>query len=343
MNATNRLSALGPVPGLQLAGLGTCLGPVAMDNRALLAHIGHGTSDEHRAFVAESLEDEHGLVQHHFVAPPYAARADVTILDLLAGAADAALADAQTDPAALDALIVATSSPARFTTPTASVLAHRLGAAGCAFDVRSGCAGGLLAVFTGAQWIAAGAKRVLVVAGDTFSRVLPTGKKLAALHLADGAAAVVLTPGPGTIEAFAATTLQGLSDAVGTKGPMPPTADAIAAGEYRLAGDEGAFADGARGLYAQCITAAREKAPGGIDLVVPHQTSAGFVQQVMTDVALAHVPRVSTVHQHANIGAAGVLYALSEARRDGRLDAKGRVLLCAVGGGVTGAAMVLRP
>src|SRR5262249_60408008 len=113
---------------------------------------------------------------------------------------------------------------------------------------------------------------------------------------------------------------------VRTAGPLPPTAEALAAGGYLLSGAPDELADVIPGKYDEAL--ARVGAMPG-DLLVPHQTG-----RALLDALGARFPRIYVnLHRHGNIGAGGWIAALAEARAEAL--ARGRVAVAAAGGGLS--------
>ena len=78
---------------------------------------------------------------------------------------------------------------------------------------------------------------------------------------------------------------------------------------------------------------------GDVDHYVPHQTSKDIIHEVCRRLGIPVERAFLNLHRHANIGAAGWVVALAEARAE-RLKAGQRVLIASVGGGMSwGAAL----
>jgi 3-oxoacyl-[acyl-carrier-protein] synthase-3 len=347
------VQTLGPIDGISLLGSGVAFPPRVLDNQEVLAllppraHRRTPETDEERAFVARALAETLGVERRawaHQVGQPLDP-AGLSTLDLAEQAARAALDDAGLPPTALALILAATSTPSRFTAALAVQLAGRLGAVAPAMDARSGCAGGLFALTTAALYAQAGVAPVLVVGTETFSKVIPPGHRLAAMSLGDAAGAVLVGRGPGALEAAALVSDGALGHLVFTDGALPPTVDEIARGGYQLAGEPEALVAAVPDHYAAAIAAALTRAgrrAADVDLFVPHQPGRAVIEGVAARAGIAKERTVLTIAEHANVGAAGWLVALDRARRAGRTDGK-RLLLAAVGGGLSAAALLLAP
>lgn len=117
-----------------------------------------------------------------------------TTLSMATEAARQAVATAGLDPAQLDLVIVATTTPDYLMPATASLLQAAIGASRAgAFDLVAACSGFVYALSVGAQFIKAGtARAVLVVGVDALTRWLDFTDRSTCVLFGDGAGAVVL-------------------------------------------------------------------------------------------------------------------------------------------------------
>jgi len=123
------------------------------------------------------------------------AAADEATSDLAAHAARSACDAAGLDPAELDYLVVATSTPDQPQPPTACLVADLIGARrAAAFDLNAVCSGFVFGLATVSRLLGGGGYG-LVIGADVYSRILdPTDRRTVVLF-GDGAGAVVLGPG----------------------------------------------------------------------------------------------------------------------------------------------------
>jgi 3-oxoacyl-[acyl-carrier-protein] synthase-3 len=115
--------------------------------------------------------------------------------DLAVEAGQRALKSAGFD--AVDALILATTTPDRPCPATAPEVANRLGLGTItAFDIAAVCSGFVYALANGAGLIATGiADRVLVIGAEVFSAILDPSDRARRVIFGDGAGAFVLRAG----------------------------------------------------------------------------------------------------------------------------------------------------
>jgi 3-oxoacyl-[acyl-carrier-protein] synthase-3 len=268
-----------------------------------------------------------------------------TTSDLALAASREALAAAALDPADVDLIIVATTTPDMIFPSTACLLQAKLGAkGGPAFDVQAVCSGFVYALTLADRMVATGAARnALVVGAEVYSRILDWNDRGTCVLFGDGAGAVVLVPSlqPGIL---AARLHADGSHAPTLCVPGQVRNGAIAGSPYVHMDGGHVFRFAVRVLAeaAQETLAAAGLAPGAIDWLIPHQANLRIMDATAKKLQLPHEKLVVTVDRHANTSAASIPLALDTAVRDGRIRAGQHVLLAAVGGGFTWGAVLMR-
>ncbi len=120
----------------------------------------------------------------------------VATSDLAVEAAKKALAQRGLAPTDIEAIIVGTVTPDMFFPSTACLVQNKLGAKGAwGFDLSGACSAFLYSLQTGAQFIATGAhKRVLVIGSDVMSSIIDYTDRATCVIFGDGAGAVIPEP-----------------------------------------------------------------------------------------------------------------------------------------------------
>jgi 3-oxoacyl-[acyl-carrier-protein] synthase-3 len=133
-----------------------------------------------------------GISERRIVAPGQATS------DLATEAARRALDHAGVAAADLDLVIVGTITPDMPFPAVSNLVQDRIGARrAAAFDLAAGCSGFIYGLATGAQFIASGLYRnVLVVGADALSRMVNWNDRSTCVLFGDGAGAAVLGPVP---------------------------------------------------------------------------------------------------------------------------------------------------
>lgn len=267
-------------------------------------------------------------------------------------AARQALAEAELDVADLDLIICATTTPDHMIPATSCIIQHNLGAhRAAAFDLNTACTGFLYALATGTQFIqGGGAKRILVVAGETLSRFLNWEDRSTCILFGDGAAAVVLEATTQTVGV--------LSTVLGARGDVdhmlaieaggcarPASAETVAEKAHciRMRGNE-IFKVAVRSM-SQSAQVALTKAGLTINdmrIVIPHQANHRIVTATQEALGVADERMFINIDRYGNTGACSIPIALGEFLQANALDAGEHMLLVAFGGGLTWGATVLR-
>ncbi len=322
-----------------------------MTIRAVVKGVGHYLPErvmqnsEFESFVDTSdewIRSRSGIERRHI-----AAEAQSTS-DLATRAARAALDNAGIEADAIDAIILATSTP-DLTFPSAATMVQReLGMThGFAFDVQAVCAGFVYALTTANAMILTGqAKRVLVIGAETFSRIIDWTDRTTCVLFGDGAGALVLE----------ATEAEGTS---ADRGIL--SADLNSDGRHReILYVDGGVSTGTTGhlrmegrevfrhaveKLAQTAHLSLEKAGLGaddIDWVVPHQANIRIIQATAKKLGLPMDRVVVTVQDHGNTSAASIPLALSVGCARGQIKPGDLVVTEAIGGGLAWGSLVLR-
>ena len=110
-----------------------------------------------------------------------------------------AIERAGVDPASIDLVVLATTTPDQVMPATSAFVQDALGCRGGALDVNAVCSGWVYALVAGAGVAEIGAQRVLAIGADVMSRITDQDDRGTAILFGDGAGAVVLerAEGPG--------------------------------------------------------------------------------------------------------------------------------------------------
>ena len=319
----------------RILGTGSFLPPKRLSNAELAAELaqqGVETSDD---WIVERT----GIRARHFAAP------DVACSDLATEAARQALAAAQVSASELDLIIVATSTPDMVFPSTATMVQHKLGAAGCpAFDVQAVCSGFIYALTVADAMVRAGsATKALVIGSEVFSRILDFKDRTTCVLFGDGAGAVVI--GASDQPGILATDIH----ADGKHRDILCVPGHVSGGQ--VLGDPVLKMDGqavfklAVGVLEETARASLAKAglqDSDIDWLIPHQANIRIMQSTAKKLKVPTDKVVVTVDQHGNTSAASIPLALDVAVRDGRIQRGQHLLLEGVGGGFTWGSVLLK-
>jgi 3-oxoacyl-[acyl-carrier-protein] synthase-3 len=283
-----------------------------------------------------------GIHARHIAAP-----GELTS-DLGLQAARRALAAAGREPADIDLIVVATSTPDN-TFPAAAVSVQAgLGIQhGAAFDLQAVCSGFVFGLATVDALLRTGAhRRALLIGAETFSRILDWSDRGTCVLFGDGAGAVVLEAQPVEQAGDRGVLTTHLRSDGRYKAKLyvdggPSSTQTV--GHLRMEGRE-VFRH-AVGMITDVIEdafAATGYGPADIDWFVPHQANKRIIDASAHKLGIAPEKVVITVADHGNTSAASIPLALSVAAADGRIKRGDLVLLEAMGGGFTWGAALLR-
>jgi 3-oxoacyl-[acyl-carrier-protein] synthase III len=266
------------------------------------------------------------------------------LTDIARPAARAALADAGVEASDIDLLICATVTPDMMFPTSSALLADELGMPkAAAYDLLAGCTGFVYALSQAYGAIATGlSKQALVVGTETLSKITNWQDRSTCILFGDGAGAAVVEPvAEGGILGFEL-------GADGSGGPdlcipaggsrTPVTADALEQELQfiRMRGQEvfrfatRVMVTSAEELLAECGAGVED-----VDLYVPHQANKRIIDHAVKNLGLASERVFMNIDRYGNTSSASIPLCLAEARDQGLLENGTRVLMSAVGAGLT--------
>ncbi|MRX50818.1 beta-ketoacyl-ACP synthase III [Paracoccus sp. S-4012] len=289
------------------------------------------------------IRERTGIRQRHFAAEGQGTS------DLAIRAAQAALDRAGMGVDAVDAILVATSTPDLTFPSVATMVQAGLGhTSGFAFDLQAVCAGFVFGLANADAMIRAGqADRVLLIGAETFSRIMDWTDRGTCILFGDGAGAVLLeaAEGEGTSDdrGILGVDLNSdgrLKDLLYVDGGVSTTGTA---GKLRMQGNL-VFRQAVEKL-AQTAHTALDRAgltPADVDWLVPHQANQRIIAATAQKMQLPMDRVVLTVAEHGNTSAASIPLALATADDEGRFERGDVVVTEAIGGGMAWGSVVLR-
>jgi 3-oxoacyl-[acyl-carrier-protein] synthase III len=248
---------------------------------------------------------------------------------------------------AIDALILATTTPDRPCPATAPEVASRLGLGPvAAYDIAAVCTGFVYALANAAGLIAAGiAERILVIGADVFTSIVDPRDRSARALFGDGAGAVVLRAGhPDELGAIGPFVLG--SDGQGADLIMVPSGGSRRP-DQSPDGDESQryFTMKGQTVYRQAVetmTTVSQRVLGlanwpaeALDWLVCHQANQRILLAVAARLGLPAERCFSNIAAVGNTAAASIPLALAHGASSGAFRPGDRMLLTAFGGGLT--------
>ncbi len=304
--------------GAVITGWGTALPPKKLTNHDL-ADMGLDTNDE---WIVERT----GIRERHVGG---------TTAGLSAEAGRLAIGMSGLDPASIDAIILATTTPDRAVPGTSSTVAAELGMRCGAFDINAACSGFTYALIVAHGLIATGAERLLVIGTDTLARITDWEDRNTAVLFADGSGAVVLEA------------VEGRGQLLGWDLDADGTAE-----RYLYAELGGTLVMDGKEVFRRAVrimvdSAQKSMAHAGVTaddiaLVVPHQANIRIINAACDRLGIGHDRAAVVLDRTGNTSSASIPLALVDAIDNDRVHEGDLVLLVGFGAGMTAASAIIR-
>jgi 3-oxoacyl-[acyl-carrier-protein] synthase III len=239
------------------------------------------------------------------------------------------------DPAEIDLLILATTTPDRAVPATSATVQHELGLSCGAFDLNAACSGWVYGLVAAHGFVATGANKILLIGTDTLARITDWTDRNTAILFADGSGAAVIeaVDGPGQLLGWDLHSDGSAEDALYSEhgGLLQMEGKEVFRRAVRIMVDSATKSMAQAGVTADDIT-----------LVVPHQANLRIISASCDRLGIS-LDRASVIlHRTGNTSAASVPLALADALDAGRVTDGDLVLFVGFGAGMTSASAVVR-
>src|SRR6266576_4542127 len=277
----------------------------------------------------------------------------VATSDLATEAAKNALAERGLLPTDVEVILVATVTPDMLFPSTACLVQHKLGAKGAwGFDLSAACSAFLFALQTGAQYIATGMhKKVMVIGSDVMSSIIDYTDRATCVIFGDGAGAVILEPAEddsvGLIDFIHEVDGSGGCSLYMPGGGSlnPTTHETVDQKMHYVHQDGGAvckFAVRKMADLCEQILKRNHLTGSDIDAFIPHQANQRIITATADRLKMRPESVIINIDRFGNTTAGTIPLAMETARQEGRLKKGSLVLLASVGAGFTVGATLLR-
>ncbi len=322
--------------GVKIAGVGYYVPEKILDNKYFEEIV--DTSDEW-------IMTRTGIKERRIAAPEQAT-SDLSII-----ACKNALKDANIKPEDIDLVIHHSVTPDMIYPGTSCLVQHALGIKNAGtMDTIAGCTGFIYSLSTGYAYIKAGmAKNVLVIAGDTLTRVTNYKDRGTCVLFGDGAGAFVLTEsaedhfhgfyldGDGAYSDFISQPCSGSR--------MPPTPEVLEKDlQYLHMSGQNTFK-----LAVTAMTNSAKKVledsgikPEDVSWIIPHQANIRIMDSVAKRLKVPVERVVKTIHKYGNTSATTIPIAFGEYKELGEIKRGDIVLFVAFGAGATWGATIFK-
>ena len=246
----------------------------------------------------------------------------------------------------IDLIIVATMTPDMMFPSTACLVQKNIGASNAwAFDLSGACSGFIYALNTGAQFVAAGThKKVLVIGGEKMSAVMDYTDRTTCVLFGDGAAGVLIEP--GTDENYGLLDSRLYSDGRGSAnlcmpggGSLNPTTHETVNQKLHYLQQDGrqvfksavvAMADVATELMTRNNFTAED-----VDYLIPHQANHRIIQATAERMGIDLEQVSINIDRYGNTSAATIPICIAELHEEGKLQSGSNLILVSFGAGYT--------
>lgn len=278
---------------------------------------------------------------------------DIATSDLAVEAAIAALNNANIKPVDIDLIILATSSPDMIQPPTSCMVQGRIGAHNAgAFDVNAVCAGFIYALSVANDMIKGNNfyKNILVIAAETYSKILNWKDRKTCVFFGDGASAAVLSRTTGNFKILGSyLKVDGKGwdvikfPAGGTRYPATHETVKNKMHSFQMDGKKvwdfaiWAFQDAVIQGLNQCHLTVKD-----VDFLVCHQANAVLIKMCMDKLGISMEKTHLTVEKYGNTSSASVGITFDEAVKLGKIKKGDIVVLVGFGGGLSWGSVIMQ-
>lgn len=267
-------------------------------------------------------------------------------------AAKALLAKTKTAPSEIELIVLASVTPDMMFPATACLVQDRIGAKKAwGFDLSAACSGFAYALTVGAQFVASGVhKKVMVIGSDTMTSILDFTDRATCVLFGDGAGAVLLeaaADGEGILDFH--------HDVDGSGGQylyMPgggslnPSTTETVEGRMHYVHQEGSqvFKYAVRRMAEVAVNLIERNGLTSDDvaLVVPHQANLRIIRAMQERLGVEDCKVMVNIDKFGNTTAGTIPLGLHDAVAQGRLRKGDLVLIVTVGAGYTTGGLLLR-
>jgi 3-oxoacyl-[acyl-carrier-protein] synthase-3 len=230
---------------------------------------------------------------------------------------------------------------------------YKLGAKGAwGFDISAACSAFVYALQTGAQFIATGAhKNVLVIGADVMSSIIDYTDRATCIIFGDGAGAVILEPA----EDDSVGMIDFLHEIDGSGGCSlympgggslnPSTRETVDQKMHYVHQDgQAVFKYAVRKMEEVCEKILTRNGFKGsdVDVFIPHQANKRIIMATAERLSMDPKNVIVNIDRYGNTTAATIPLAMETACQEGKLKKGDLVLLASVGAGFTAGATLLR-
>jgi 3-oxoacyl-[acyl-carrier-protein] synthase-3 len=254
----------------------------------------------------------------------------------------------------IDLIVVGTVTPDMMYPSTACLVQHKLGIQRTwGFDVSAGCSGFLYALNSGAEFIASGRyKKVLVIGSDVNSSMTDFTDRAVCIIFGDGAGAVLLEPTEEG-EEYGILDMEAQIEGVGGQSLYMPGGGSLHPASHQTVDQKMHYIhqDGQQ-VFKYAVKKMAEMTERvlqkngltgkDVDCFIAHQANKRIILATAERLKMPLEKVVINIERYGNTTAGTIPLAMQTAVSEGKLKKGSLVLLAAVGAGFTSGATLLR-
>lgn len=316
---------------------------------------GRYAAGDDAAFPASEVErvsKTSGIRSRH-ISPP-----DICTSDLCREAGRRLLSELAWNPSDVDALIFVTQTP-DYVLPATSCLLHAalgLSTSAAAFDVNLGCSGFPYALWLGSLMLQSGMRRVLLLVGDTISKIVSPQDRSVALLFGDAGTATALEAAPNAPEMFFELGTDGsgaghlMVPAGSFRRMHSPETSALQERPGGLASEEHLHMDGAE-VFAftlrrvpplvKALLSASGWSMDEVDAFVPHQANRFMLEHLAKSMRIPAGKMILALEDYGNTSSASIPLAMTTTLQSRLASSELRLILAGFGVGFSWAGVAL--
>ena len=295
------------------------------------------------------IQERTGIRERHI------ADASIATSDMAIAAAKVALEKRGIAASEVGVIILCSVTPDTMFPSTACIVQHALGATGAwGFELVAACSGFLYGLTVGANLVASGAHRyVLVLGADTMSRIIDYTDRSTCILFGDGGGAFLLEPSEDA--ASEGGYIGHLNEIDGAGAPflnmpaggsrLPASAETVAKRQHYVK-QEGQqvfkYAVKKMADLSEALLAKHGVSAADVKLLIPHQANRRIITATAERLGMPLERVMINLDKYGNTTAATIPLATNDAIMEGRLKKGDLVLFAAVGAGYTAGASLWR-
>ena len=287
-----------------------------------------------------------GITQRHVVSESEASS------DISTRIAISLLKKSGIDPDEIDVIIIGTVTPDHFTPSTAALVQKNIGASNAwGYDLSAACSGFLYGLETGANFIASGKyKKIMVIGVDVMTSILDFQDRDTCVIFGDGGGGVILEPTSsknGIVDSILHMDGSGGEYLIvpGGGSRMPASEKSVNDRAHYIKQDgKTVFKHAVKGMadVSEKILSRNNLTGDDIALFIPHQANKRIIDSAANRCGISEEKVLINIDRYGNTTAGTIPIAINEAINDKRIKDGDYVLLASFGAGFTWGSILLK-